>query len=234
MRTLKLSQSLLAGLALATFTTAAIAAPPQPFTATYQVQRDGETVGQATITLKSLGHGEYEYSNDMKGTAGLAAMLGINSNSVTRFRWNNNAPETENFTNKVTGFKPKQRVMQVNWTSNQVSVNDNKGAMSYTATPGMVDGNTMPFALGLALANGSQSITLPVGVRQQVEQQQYKVQGSEAIQVPAGSFQASRVTRTDSDKHFDAWYVKQYPLPVKLTQTEGGDMTLQLTHFSSP
>jgi hypothetical protein len=234
MRPLKLPQILIASVALAVFTTTAFAAPPQPFTASYQVLRDGETLGQATITLKSLGNNEYEYSNQMKGTAGLAAMLGINSSSVTRFRWNNNAPETETYTNKVTGFKPKQRTMQVNWTSNQVSVNDNKGAMNYAATPGMVDGNTMPLALGLALASGHQSITLPVGVRQQVERQQYKVQGAEAVQVPAGNFQAARVTRTDSDKHFDAWYVKQYPLPVKLMQTEGGDMTLQLTHFSSP
>jgi len=234
MRTLKLPRTLFAGLALVTFSTAVFAAPPTPFTATYQVLRDGEAIGQATITLKSLGNGEYEYSNQMKGTSGLAAMLGINSSSITRFRWNNNAPETESYTYKLTGFKPKERVMQVNWSSNQVSVNDNKGAMSYAATPGMVDGNTMPLALGLGLASGNQNITLPVGVRQQVEHQQYKVQGAETVKVPAGSFQAERVTRTDSDKHFDAWFVKQYPLPVKLMQTEGGSMTLQLAQFSSP
>jgi Protein of unknown function (DUF3108) len=234
MRTLKLSRTLLAGLALAAFTTAAFAAPPKPFTATYQVLRDGEAMGQATITLKSLGNGEYEYSNQIHGTSGLAAMLGANSSDVTRFRWNNNAPETENYTSKVSALKTKQRVMQVNWNSNQVSVDDGKGETNYAATPGMVDRNTMPLALGLALASGSQSVTLPVGVKQRVEQQQYKVQGTEAVKVPAGSFQAERVARTDSDKHFDAWYVpKQYPVPVKLVQTEGGDLTMQLTQFSA-
>jgi hypothetical protein len=70
-------------------------------------------------------------------------------------------------------------------------------------------------------------------VKQRVEQQQYKVQGTETIKVPAGSFQAERVTRTDSDKNFDAWYVKQYPLPVKLSQTEGGGLTMQLMQFST-
>jgi hypothetical protein len=234
MRTLKLSRTLLAGLALAAFTTAAFAAPPKPFTATYQVLRDGEAMGQATITLKSLGNGEYEYSNQIHGTSGLAAMLGANSSDVTRFRWNNNAPETENYTSKVSALKTKQRVMQVNWNSNQVSVDDGKGETNYAATPGMVDRNTMPLALGLALASGSQSVTLPVGVKQRVEQQQYKVQGTEAVKVPAGSFQAERVARTDSDKHFDAWYVpKQYPVPVKLVQTEGGDLTMQLSQFSA-
>jgi hypothetical protein len=55
------------------------------------------------------------------------------------------------------------------------------------------------------------------------------------VNVPAGSFQAERISRTDSDKHFDAWYVpKQFALPVKLAQSDGGDLTLQLVHYSSP
>ncbi|WP_284320010.1 DUF3108 domain-containing protein [Dyella acidisoli] len=235
MRTLNLPRSLLAGLVLAVSTSAALAAQPTPFTATYQVSRQGEAMGEATITLKPLGNGEYEYSNQIHGTSGLAAMLGANSSDVTHFRWNNNAPETENYTSKVVALKTKQRIMQVNWSTKQVSVEDGKGTMNYAAVPGLVDRNTLLLAIGLSLRNGNQNVTLPVGVRQQVEQQQYKVQGTESVQVPAGSFQAERVTRTDSDKHFDAWYVpKQYPLPVKVAQSEGGDLTLQLVRYSSP
>lgn len=235
MRTLKPIRPLLAGLVLAVFTATACAAPPTPFTATYQVSRDGEAMGEATVTLKSLGNGEYEYSNQIHGTSGLAAMLGANSSDVTRFRWKDNAPETETYNSKISALKTKQRVMQVNWDTRQVSVDEGKGATTYAAQPGMVDRNTMSFALGLALRDGKQSVTLPVGVKQQVEQQQFKVQGTEAVKVPAGSFQAERVTRTDSDKHFDAWYVpKQFVLPVKMAQSEGGDLTLQLVHYSSP
>jgi hypothetical protein len=234
MRTLNLTRSLLASFALVV-STAAFAAQPTPFTATYQVSRQGEAMGEATITLKSLGNGEYEYSNQIHGTSGLAAMLGANSSDVTRFRWNNNAPETESYTSKVVALKTKQRTMQVDWNSKQVNVDDGKGATNYAAVPGLVDRNTMSYALGLALRNGSQNVTLPVGVKQRVEQQQFKVQGAENVKVPAGSFQAERVTRTDSDKHFDAWYVpKQYPLPVKLAQSDGGDLTLELVRYSSP
>jgi hypothetical protein len=234
MRTLNLTRSLLASFALVV-STAAFAAQPTPFTATYQVSRQGEAMGEATITLKSLGNGEYEYSNQIHGTSGLAAMLGANSSDVTRFRWNNNAPETESYTSKVVALKTKQRTMQVDWNSKQVNVDDGKSATNYAAVPGLVDRNTMSYALGLALRNGSQNVTLPVGVKQRVEQQQFKVQGAENVKVPAGSFQAERVTRTDSDKHFDAWYVpKQYPLPVKLAQSDGGDLTLELVRYSSP
>lgn len=235
MRTLKPSRTFLAGAALALFTTAAFAAGPTPFTATYQVSRDGEAMGEATITLKSLGNGEYEYSNQIHGTSGLAAMLGANTSDVTRFRWNNNAPETETYNSKQSALKTKQRVMQVDWNSKQVSVDDGKSQNSYAATPGLVDRNTMPLAIGLALRSGNQSVSLPVGVKQRVEQQQFKVQGTEAVSVPAGNFQAERVTRTDSDKHFDAWYVpKQFALPVKMAQSDGGDLTLQLVRYSSP
>lgn len=231
----RLFRPLLAGLALAVSTSAAFAASLTPFTATYQVSRDGEAMGEATITLKSLGNGEYEYSNQIRGTSGLAAMLGANSSDVTRFRWNDHAPETETYTSKVTALKTKQRLMKVNWNTRQVSVDEGKSVDNYAAVPGMVDRNTMSFALGLALRGGNQSVTLPVGVKQRVEQQQYKVQGTESVKVPAGSFQAERVTRTDSDKHFDAWYVpKQFPLPVKLAQSEGGDLTLQLVHYGTP
>jgi hypothetical protein len=234
MRTLNLTRSLLASFALVV-STAAFAAQPTPFTATYQVSRQGEAMGEATITLKSLGNGEYEYSNQIHGTSGLAAMLGANSSDVTRFRWNNNAPETESYTSKVVALKTKQRTMQVDWNSKQVNVDDGRSATNYAAVPGLVDRNTMSYALGLALRNGSQNVTLPVGVKQRVEQQQFKVQGAENVKVPAGSFQAERVTRTDSDKHFDAWYVpKQYPLPVKLAQSDGGDLTLELVRYSSP
>lgn len=192
-------------------------------------------MGEATITLKSLGNGEYEYSNHIRGTSGLAAMLGANSSDVTRFRWNDNTPETETYMSRVTALKTKQRTMKVNWNTKQVVVDEGKGVNNYVALPGMVDRNTMSFALGLALRSGNKQVTLPVGVKQRVEQQQFKVEGTESITVPAGSFRAERVTRTDSDKHFDAWYVpKRFPLPVKLAQSEGGDLTLQLVRYSGP
>jgi hypothetical protein len=235
MRTLKLPYAVLAGLGLALSSNAILAAPPTPFTATYAVSQDGQPMGEATITLKALGNGEYEYRNQSKGTAGIAAALGASTNDVTRFRWNNNTAETESYDSKVTAFKSKHRTMQVDWNSKQVTVDEGKGPVTYAAQPGMVDRNTLPLALGLALRNGNAGVTLPVGVRQGVEQQQFKVQGTENVKVPAGSFQAERITSTDAGKHFDAWYVpKQFALPVKFMQSDNGGLTLELVHYGSP
>ncbi|QEE26469.1 DUF3108 domain-containing protein [Rhodanobacter glycinis] len=222
---------------LALATSAAFAAtPPQPFTATYQVLREGEAIGQATIQLKAVGNGQYEYSNDVKGTSGLAAMLGASSSETTRFRWTGGVPETLTYDYKMeTAIKQKQRHLQADWSTHQVSVTDNGKHFSYATAPGMVDRNTLPLALGLALQDNKRSVTLPVGVKQQIESQQFQVKGKETVKVPAGSFQAERVERTDSDKSFDAWYApRKYPVPVKLAQSDGGNLTLQLIGYRQP
>ncbi|WP_114241696.1 DUF3108 domain-containing protein [Dyella sp. C9] len=225
-----------AGLALALSTTAALAATaPTPFTATYQVSQGGQVIGQAVVTLKPAGNGQWEYSNQTKGTAGLAAALGANSSETTRFRWNEGAPETVSYNYSMdAGFKTKQRHTEVNWSTGQVTVDEGKGPMTYASAPGMVDRNTTPYAIGLALHAGKQSVSLPVAVKRNVETQEFKVASKEAVKVPAGSFQAERVVRSNDDNAFSAWYAPQkYLVPVKLAQSDGGNLTLELVSYKS-
>ena len=212
------------------------AAAPQPFTATYQVLRDGQAIGQATVRLSAGDDGEYTYSDQIKGTSGLAAVLGASSSETTRLRWTGGMPETVSYDYRMeAAIKRKQRHLQVDWNARQVQVTDNRKAFSYAAAPGMVDRNLLPYALGLALRDGKRAVSLPVGVKQRVENQQFQVQGTEAVQVPAGSFQAERISRTDAERAFDAWYApKKYPVPVKLSQSDGGNLTLQLVSYSQP
>jgi len=226
-----------AGLVLALSTSAAFAAAtpaPAPFTATYQVSQGGQVIGEAVVTLKSVGNGQWQYSNQTKGTSGLAAALGANSNETTRFRWNNNAPETVSYDYRMdAAIKSKQRHTEVNWGTNQVTVDEGKGPMNYPAAPGLVDRNTTPYALGLALRAGKQAVALPVAVKRNIETQQFKVAGKDNVKVPAGNFQAERVERSDNQS-FNAWYAPQkYPVPVKLAQSDGGNLTLELVSYKN-
>jgi len=212
------------------------AAPPGDFTAIYQVSQDGAPMGEATVRLHASGHGEWIFSKDIKGTSGLAAMLGASSRESSDFRWKGEVPEAISYDYRLnTGLKNKQRHLRVDWPKNQVTVDDGKGAQSYPANPGMVERNTLPLALGLALRDGQQKIALPVAVRQEVQTQHFEVTGRETVRVPAGSFKAERVDRTDADRGFSAWFVPaRYPLPVKLSQHDGGNMELQLVSFTRP
>ncbi|QDE38540.1 DUF3108 domain-containing protein [Luteibacter pinisoli] len=219
------------GLALALPAAAFAADVPQSFTATYNVLQGGSPLGNATLTLKPAGNGQFEYTNTSKGTAGLAAALGANSSEVSRFAWAGKVPQAVSYKLDQQTFKSKTRVLTV--AGNTATVVDN-GSKTYTyaAPAGMVERNTLPLALGVALSGGAKEATFPVGVKQSVETQSFKVAANEKVTVPAGTFQATRVDRTDQDRGFSAWYVPaKYPVPVKLAQKDGGDLTLELVKF---
>jgi len=214
--------------------TATASTTPGAFTATYQVSRGGSPMGTATVSLRDDGHGQWTYRKAVKGTGGLAALLGASMDETSRFRWKGGRPEAISYDYDLqTGIKDKQRHLRVDWHTNQVHVEDNKRSETYPAQPGIVERNTLPLALGVALQRGQQQVALAVAVRQRVETQQFRVVGKENIQVPAGSFQAERVDRTDADRGFSAWYAPaRYPLPVKLSQHDGGDLTMELVSYT--
>jgi hypothetical protein len=231
--TLRTLPRLAFALALTAASGLALAAPPKAFTATYQVLRDGAPLGEATVRLKPLGNGQWEYGKHLRGTSGLAAMLGANLEETSRFRWHGEVPEAILYDYRLeAAIKTKQRHLSVDWSRRQVTVDEGKGALTYPAVPGMVERNTTALAIGLALRDGQQEIALPVAVRQDVETQRFAVAGKESIAVPAGRFEAVRVDRTDADRGFSAWYAPdRYPLPIKLSQHEGGNLTMELIGF---
>lgn len=225
----------LLGLALLSAASMAAAATPTAFTATYNVLRGGSPMGTATISLHNDGNGQWTYRKSVKGTGGLAAMLGASVDETSRFRWKSDLPEALSYDYELhTGIKDKQRHLRVDWNTNQVSVDGGKGTETYPAKPGIVERNTLPLALGVALQAGKQEVALAVAVRQEVQTQQFKVTGTETVQVPAGSFDAERVDRTDAERGFSAWYApKRYPLPVKLSQHDGGDLMMELVSYKA-
>ncbi|SEJ43514.1 DUF3108 domain-containing protein [Frateuria terrea] len=209
------------------------AATPKAFTATYRVLRDGSPMGEATVSLKPLDNGQWEYSKHVRGTSGLAAMLGANLDEVSHFRWKGDVPEAISYDYRLdAAIKTKQRHVTVDWGKHRVTVDEGKGATTYPSQPGMVERNTTALAIGLALRDGQKKLALPVAVKQDVETQRFQATGREKIIVPAGSFDTVRVDRTDADRGFSAWYApERYPLPVKLSQKDGGDLTMELVSF---
>ncbi len=226
----------LLGLALLVATHATLATPPAAFTAKYKVLRDGSPMGEATITLHAGSNGQWVYNRDIEGTAGMAAMLGASTRETSRFRWKDGIPEAISYDYVLNAaFKTKRRHLTVDWPAQKVSVDDGKDTQTYPSQAGMVERNTTALAVGVALRDGQQQIDLPVAVKQRVETQSFKVTGQQTVQVPAGSFQTIRVERTDTDRGFDAWYAPdQYPMPVKITQKDDGDLTMELVSYSTP
>ena len=214
----------------------AAAATPAAFTAHYDVLQGGAPMGQATVTLRPAAGGEWIYRTEIKGTSGLAALLGASTTETSRFRWKGDVPEAISYDYQlIAAGKHKQRHLAVDWATHEASMDEGKGPKTYPATPGLVERNTIALALGLALRDGQRQITLPVAVRQNVETQHFAVTGKQPIKVAAGSFDAERVDRSDAQLGFSAWYVPaRYPVPVKLAQHNGGDLVMQLVSYSQP
>lgn len=234
--TIRLLPALLLGSSLLLGARTAPAATPTGFTATYAVTQGGSPMGEATVSLRAGEQGEWIYSKDVRSTGGLAAMLAASVGETSRFRWKGSVPEALSYDYELkSALKNKQRHLRVDWAKNQVSVDEGKGAATYPAKPGIVERNTLALALGMALRDGRHQVALPVAVRQEVQTQNFKLIGTETVKVPAGSFTAERIDRTDADRGFSAWYVPdRYPLPVKLAQRDGGDMEMELVRYSEP
>ncbi len=60
------------------------------------------------------------------------------------------------------------------------------------------------------------------------KQLDYRITGTEKIDVGGQSQQATRVVSTDGDKETIAWVVKGMPVPARILQREGGKDALDL------
>lgn len=208
-----------------------------PFTATYEVLRNGSPIGESTLSLLRDSDGHWHYRSTIHATHGLAALFGADMQAVSVLRVDQGQPEALQYEYRFDAmFKHKRQQIRVDWTTRRVHNEvDDRRAYTYAAEPGMVDSHSIPLALLTALHDGQRDIELPVAVKDRVEHQQYRVTGPVQVKVPAGEFQALRVSRVGDEKAFTAWYdTGRFETPVKLSQHSGGDLTLVLKSYRRP
>jgi len=214
------------------------ASPLKPFTATYQVLRNGSPIGVSTLTLAPGANGRWNYRSTIRATHGLAALFSADMHADTLLRWRDDRPETVSYNYRFdAAFKHKRDWIRVDWSTRHVrNVVDGKHDYSYRTEPGMVESHAIPLALLAALRRGERAIDLPVAVKDRVEHQQFKATGPVTLKVPAGDFQVLRVSRVGDDKAFTAWFDTghRFETPVKLSQRSGGHLTLVLKSYRQP
>lgn len=209
------------------------AAPLPAFTAHYQLLQNGAAIGEATMTLASAGNGEWTFTTQSRGTTGIAALLGADVRETSRFRWKGALPEGLSYDYSLdAAIKHKQRHVRFDWATNIISVDD-KGEQSYPAQPGAIERHTIALAIAAGLDAGQSTFAFPVAVRDRIETQHFAVRDKGTIKVPAGSYAATHVARSDGGG-FDAWFVPgKLPVPVQVSQRDGGDFTLKLESYTA-
>ena len=211
---------------------AAVAASLKPMSATYSVVRDGKAVGDALYSLVANQDGSWTLRSVTKGSAGMARLVGLDVREESTFRWLDGKPEGMRYDYRQdAAIKHKQREIDFDWRAHQAHVRDNGKSFVYDIQAGTIDRSTVAIALGLALAAGAHDATLPVAAKDHVEQQRYESRGEEKIDVPAGSFHAIRVDRTDAAGKARSWYapsVSALPLRVEQLQGDGSTIVMEL------
>ena len=204
----------------------------KPTHAVYAVQRDGKTIGDANYTLSTNGDGVWTLDSVTKGSAGMAKLVGLDVREQSTFRWDHGKAEGLRYDYRQdAAIKHKQRSIEFDWRAHEAHVRENGKPSDYAIEPGTIDRSTVAVALGVALANGARDAELNVAQKDHLEHQHFEAQGEETISVPAGSFKAVRMERTDARGKARSWYapnVTTLPLRVEQVQGDGSTIVMEL------
>jgi len=211
---------------------AAQAAALKPVNATYAVVRDGKPIGDANYALVANPDGTWTLRSQTRGSAGMARLLGLDVREESTFRWTDGKPQGLRYEYKQdAAIKSKRREIDFDWRANQARVHDNGKNFAYAIPANAIDRSTVAVALAQALAAGAQDATLAVAAKDHIEQQTFATRGEEKINVPAGSFNAIRIERTDTAGKARSWYapsVTTLPLRVEQLQGDGSMIVMEL------
>jgi len=212
----------------------AAAAAPKPYTARYEVLRNGDRLGEATVTFAALPNGRYDFATRTRGSGGLAAVLGVSIDERSILRWNAGRPETVAYTlAQKIGWKDKSRSLKVDAAAGTVTSTD-KGqstAMPYRA--GVLDRHAVSIALMQDLAAGHQGeLEYAVAEKREVGMQRYRTAGAAQVDTPMGAMDAIRVERvreSGDGRSTQFWLSGRHGfVPVRMLQKEPDGETIEM------
>lgn len=207
-----------------------IYAPLKPFVATYDVQRGGKTIGEATMTLKADGGDNWTLITQTRGTAGMAKLFGLDVKEESHFIAAGQRPlqSTAYSYQQEATLKSKQRRIEFDWTAKEARVTDKDELFRYPLQPYSIDRHAVVIALGRAQILDDN--TLQIASKDAVESQRYERRETQPLQLPAGRFEATRYERTDKPGKGSSWYTPEQlaPLQVEQTQKDGASIVMRL------
>lgn len=212
----------------------ALAAPPKPFSANYEVLRNGERLGEANIDFAPGGVGLWQLHTHTHGSDGLAAILGADVDERSLLRWNGDTPETVDYSyRQELGWKSRERSLQIDAAHHSVVSRDKDRQFSPPYRPGLLDRHAITVAMMQDLANGRRGeLTYAVPNRNDIEEQHYHVADTTNVATPFGDQPAVRVERirdSGDGRSTTIWFAsKRGYLPLRIVQREPNGETIEM------
>lgn len=213
---------------------AASAALPAPYTANYEVRRNGEALGTATVSFKQLSNGRYELKSSTVGSEGLAAIAGVAVDERSIIRMAGGQPETVayNYRQKLA-WKTRERSLQVDAGSGSISSTDKDKRFSPPYRVGVLDRNAITVALMADVAAGkSGDLEYLVPSHNELETHVYRSANSEQIQTRLGAQRVIRVERireSSNGRTTTLWLGQDRNfIPLRMLQKEPDGETIEM------
>jgi hypothetical protein len=209
-----------------------VAASSQPFSARYEVLRNGRALGEARFTLARGSDDTWRFDNDTRGTRGLAALAGIEIHERSTFRWRGLVPELVAYDYRQSAaMRQRERSLRVDAADNAIVSRQDGETWHLRFEEGVADRHAVLLGLVATVAAGRADLSFRVADRDDVESQRYRIAGRERVTVPAGQFDAVRIERIREKpgRETDTWLAPALGhLPVRILHREPNGDSLEL------
>jgi hypothetical protein len=222
---------------LALLPIAVTAAPVAPFSATYEVRRNGEVLGEARLELARDGNA-WRFTTATRGTQGLARLAGVSIDEASRFRYRNGRPETLDYRfRQRTSFNTRERSADVDAAGGTIQLKNRDQQVSAPYVAGVVDRQLVTIALMQAVAAGRRGAqAFSVAGRDAVEAQSWTIGALEAVPGDAARTKGWRVERqreSADGRSTQLWLAADGGhLPLRMLQREDDGESIEMRLLS--
>lgn len=227
----------LAALLLTLAPTLALALVPAPYSARYEVQRNGERLGEATVTLKALAGGRAELTSSTIASEGIGALTGVAVDERSLMRWQDGAPETVtwNYRQKLA-WKTRQRSLKIDAGAKLIEHRDRDRQWSPPYRRGVLDRHAITVALmqDLIVGRGGELRYL-VPDKDELKSWLFRVGDSERMDTRLGAQRAVRVERIrdgGDSRSTTLWLAQDrnfVPLRIRQKEANGDTVEMRIT-----
>jgi hypothetical protein len=207
-------------------------AASQPFSARYELLRDGRVLGEAQLTLARGSDDTWRFETNTRGTRGLASVARAEINERSTFRWRGLIPELVEYDYRQSvAMRRRERSLRVDAASNSILSRQDDRSWELRFEEGVVDRHAVAIGIIAAVAAGRADLAFRVADRDDVESQRYRVAGRERVDVRAGSFDAVLIERIREKpgRDTDTWLAPELGyLAVRIRHREADGETLEM------
>jgi hypothetical protein len=230
MDALRRTASTAALLAAAALALPLAAAPVAPFSATYEVRRNGSVLGEATLRLAREG-ADWRFTTETRGTQGMARVAGVRIDESSRFHYVDGRPETIDYRyQQKTSFNERQRGAVVDAAAGRIALRNRDERTDVPYVRGVVDRQLVTVALMQAVAAGSRGEQrLDVAGRHEVEPQVWVIGATESTGEAGPGWRIERRRDDGEDRETVLWLDDDRGhLPLRILQREEDGETIEM------